>query len=418
MRNIAAMAVPEGVRAQRRPTTSKAEGVGAQRRTQKIRSAPFLAMLISALLLGACAGDSSKKENIEPPTELVDFDATIAVERIWSADVGDGAGVTGAGLVPAVAGGRVFAASVDGGIHAYNAASGERIWTKEIDSVSGGPGASDTLVVAGTIEGQVIALDAETGEERWRVRVSSEVISPPVLSGDVVIVIANDGRTHALEAADGKLRWAVDRGVPLLSLRGNASPIVTSDRVLVASANGKVSALSLTDGRQLWEATVGAAEGRTDLERMSDLDGRMVLMDGDLYVAGYESGAQALTSDAGRTLWTRKLSSVAGLAAGREAIFVAATNGTVWSLDRRTGASMWKNETLKHRMLSVPVLMGEYVVVGDLEGQLHWFTRAEGTIAARSELGDEGFGAGLVVVDDVLYVQNRDGKIGAFRIGG
>ncbi len=396
------------IRAQRRPGTNKAQGM---------RSASLGAMLIAAMLLGACAGDSAKKENIEPPTELVDFEPTLAVERIWSADVGDGAGVTGAGLVPAVAGGRVFAASVDGEIHAYAAASGERMWTKEVESVSGGPGASETLVVAGTIEGQVVALDADSGEERWRVRVSSEVISPPVLSGDVVIVIANDGRTHALEAADGKLRWAVDRGVPLLSLRGNAAPIVTNDRVLVASANGKVSALALADGRQIWETTVGAAEGRTDLERMSDLDGRMVLMDGDLFVAGYESGAQALTADTGRTLWTRNLSSVAGLAAGREAIYVAATNGTVWSLDRRTGASLWKNETVKHRMLSVPVLMGEYIVVGDLEGQLHWFTRAEGNIAARSDLGDEGFGAGLVVVDDVLYVQNRDGKIGAFRIG-
>lgn len=386
-------------------------------RAQRRPTAPLGVLLIAALLLGACAGDSAKKENIEPPTELVDFEPTIAVERIWSADVGDGAGVTGAGLVPAVAGGRVYAASVDGGIHAYDATSGDRIWTQEIDSISGGPGASDTLVVAGTIEGQVVALDAETGEERWRTRVSSEVISPPVLSGDVVIVVANDGRTHALEAADGKLRWAVDRGVPLLSLRGNAAPIIATDRVLVASANGKVSALALTDGRQIWEATVGVAEGRTDLERMSDLDGRMVLMDGDLYVAGYESGAQALTGDAGRTLWTRNLSSVAGLAAGREAVYIAATNGTLWSLDRRTGASLWKNETVKHRMLSAPVLMGDYVVVGDLEGQLHWFTRAEGTIAARSELGDEGFGAGLVVVDDVLYVQNRDGSIGAFRIG-
>lgn len=383
------------------------------------RSSPLLtAALVSMLALAGCAGDSAKKENIEPPTPLVDFTPSVSIERIWSTDVGDGAGVTGAGLVPAVAAGRVFAGGVDGELHGYDAASGKRIWSKEIASLSGGPGASAALVVAGTIEGAVVAFDAETGEERWRTRVSSEVISPPVLADDFVIVIANDGRTHALNAADGKQRWAVDRGVPLLSLRGNAAPIVADKRVLVASANGKVSALALDDGRQIWETTVGAAEGRTDLERMSDLDGRMVLLDGDLFVAGYESGAQALTVDAGRNLWTRNLSSVSGVAAGKEAVFVAATNGILWALDRRTGASLWKNESLKHRMLSAPVLMGDYVVVGDLEGQLHWFTRTEGVIAAREELGDEGFGAGLVVVDDVLYVQNRDGSLGAFRFGG
>jgi len=368
-----------------------------------------------ALVLAACASDSAKKENIEPPTSLLDLTPTLTVQRLWSASVGDGNGLTGAGLVPAVAAGRVFAADIDGEIHAYDAASGRRLWSKEVESFSGGPGASASLVVAGTIDGKAIGFDAETGEERWRARVSSEVITPPVLQDDYVIVVANDGRTHALDAADGRQRWAVDRGVPLLSLRGNSAPIVADSRVYVAAANGKVSALGLTDGRQLWETSIGVAEGRTDLERMSDLDGKMAFLNGDLFVAGYESGAQSLTGDAGRTLWTRKMSSVAGLAAGREAVFVSATDGTLWALDRRTGGSLWMIETLKYRMLSAPVLMGDYVVVGDLEGYLHWFSRAEGTPAAREKLGDEGFGGGLVVVDDVLYVQNRDGSLGAFR---
>ncbi len=380
-----------------------------------LRRSALLAAL--TLVLAACAGDSAKKENIEPPTELVDVTPTVTVQRLWTAGVGNGDGLTGAGLVPAVAGGRLFAADLDGEIHAYDAASGRRLWSKEVEAFSGGPGASDTLVVAGTLNGAAIAFDAETGEERWRARVSSEVIAAPVLQDDYVIVAANDGRTHALKAEDGKQAWAVDRGVPLLSLRGNAAPLVSDNRVYVAAANGKVSALGLADGRQIWETSIGVAEGRTDLERMSDLDGRMALLNGDLFVAGYESGAQALTGDAGRTLWTRKMSSVSGLTAGREAVFVAATDGTLLALDRRTGGSLWTNETLKYRMLSAPVLMGDYVVVGDLEGYLHWFTRSEGVAAARQRIGDEGFGAGLVVVDEVLYVQNRDGSLGAFRLG-
>jgi outer membrane protein assembly factor BamB len=376
----------------------------------------ILAVLLTAIVLTGCSGDSSKKENIEPPTELLDFAPVVTVDKLWSASVGDGAGVTGAGLVPAIAGGRAFFASVDGQIAAFDAGSGKRLWSHTQDSFGGGPGASEALVVVGTLDGAVIGLDASTGSELWRAKVSSEVISAPVISGQFVIVVANDGRTHALKTSDGSQVWAVDRGVPMLSLRGNAAPIVTDNAVVVAGANGTVSAFAIADGRPLWEQRIGVGEGRTDLERMIDVDGRMALLNGDLFVAGYESGAQALTLDSGRTLWTREMSSVAGLAAGNEAIFVAAADGAVWSLDRRSGGALWKSEILLHRMLSNPVLMGDYVVVGDLEGQLHWLKRADGEIAARAGLGGAGFGDGLVIVDDVLYVQNRDGSVGAFRL--
>jgi outer membrane protein assembly factor BamB len=166
----------------------------------------------------------------------------------------------------------------------------------------------------------------------------------------------------------------------------------------------------------LWEQTVGVGEGRTDLERMVDIDGRMAYLNGDLFVAGYSSAVQALTAEGGRILWSRDLSSVSGLAASRDAIFVAASDGTVWALDRRTGGALWKNEALMHRMLSVPVLQGDYVVVGDLEGYLHWLRREDGSLAARSKLGAAGFGSGLVVDGDTLYAQGREGALGAFRL--
>jgi len=347
---------------------------------------------------------------------LVKFEAKVQIEKIWSTSVGDGSGVTGAGLVPAISGGRAFFASIDGDIEAYDSLSGRRLWSKNLESFSGGPGASESLVVAGTIDGAVLAFDAESGAEVWRQRVSSEIISAPVLIEDKVIVSANDGRTHALKASNGEQVWAADRGVPLLSLRGSASPVVTNEMVVAANANGTVSAFALADGRPAWEQRIGVGEGKTDLERMVDVDGRMVLLNGDLFVAGYESGAQALTLDGGRTLWTRDMSSVAGVAAANDAVFVSASDGAVWALDRRSGGSLWKNEILLHRMISVPVLMGDYVVVGDVEGYLHWLKRSDGEIAARSKLGGAGFGDGLVVAGEVLYVQNRDGSVGAFRL--
>lgn len=381
-----------------------------------MRAHLMLAVLATALVAG-CAGDSSKKENIEPPTPLVDFEASASVEKLWSASIGDGAGVTGAGLVPAIAGGRAYFASSDGRLAAHDAASGRRLW--DVDSglaFGGGPGAGAALVVVGTLDGLVVAYDAEAGSELWRERVSSEVIAAPVVAGELVVVTSNDGRTRALRGKDGAQAWAIDRGVPMLSLRGNAAPLVAGNVVVVGAANGTVSGIQLTDGKPLWEQRIGVGEGRTDLERMIDVDGRMAVLDGDLYVAGYESGAQALTVDGGRTLWQREMSSVSGLAAGNDGVYVAAADGAMWSIDRRSGGALWKNEALLHRMLSAPALMGSFVVVGDLEGKLHWLKREDGELAARASLGGAGFGDGLVVVDGVLYVQNRDGAIGAFRL--
>ncbi len=374
-------------------------------------------LLLPALaVLAACGGDSAKKENIEPPTPLAEFAASVSVERAWSGSAGKGAGVTGVQLQPALADGRLYAASTSGEVYAFDAANGRRLWTAEVAGASGGPGADAGVVVVGTIDGAVVALEADSGGERWRARVSSEVIIAPVVTGGRVIVVANDGRVHALDAENGSQRWAVDRGVPALSLRGAAVPIVLSDRVIVGSAGGKVSALALDDGRPLWEQTIGVGEGRTDLERMVDVDGRMAYRNGDLFVAGYSSAAQALTADGGRILWTRELSSVSGVAAGDDAVFVAAADGTLWALDRRSGGALWKSEALMHRMLSVPVLQGDYVVVGDLEGHLHWLKREDGSLAARTKLGSTGFGSGLVVDGDTLYAQGREGALAAFRL--
>ncbi|GMU42227.1 MAG: outer membrane protein assembly factor BamB [Xanthomonadales bacterium] len=374
--------------------------------------------VVAAGLLAGCSGDSAKKENIEPPTPLVDFQATVAVDRLWSSSIGDGAGVTGASLVPAVAGGRVYFASSDGRLAAHDAASGRRLWSVETElAFGGGPGADAAMVVAGTLDGLVIAFDAQAGGELWRERVSSEVITAPVVVGELIVVTSNDGRTRALRSKDGGQVWAIDRGVPMLSLRGNATPLVADNLVVVGAANGTVSGIALGDGKSLWEQRIGIGEGRTDLERMIDVDGRLAALDGDLYVVGYESGAQALTLEGGRTLWQREMSSVAGLVAAKDGVYVVAADGTIWAIDRRTGGALWKNEALLHRMLSAPVLMGDYVVVGDLEGKLHWLKRENGEIGARSELGGAGFGDGLVVDDDVLYAQNRDGSVGAFRLG-
>ncbi len=375
----------------------------------------FCAPLIIALALAACS-DSAKKENIEPPTPLADFEAKASIEKLWASSLGDGAARTGAQLTPAFAGGRLFAAGIESGIVAFDAANGARLWNQKIEGLTGGPAASLTIVVVGSIEGDVYAFDPESGEQRWKARVSSEVVTAPAIDDNLVVIVANDGRAHGLDARDGKLLWAVDRGVPTLSLRGNAPPVISGDRVIIASASGKVTALARDDGRVLWEHAVGVAEGRTDLERMIDVDGRIAIQRGDVFVAGYASAAQALTSDGGRTLWTRELSSVAGVAAGDDAVFAIAANGEVWALDRRTGGSLWKIDLLAHRMLSTPVLVGDFLVVGDLEGYLHVVERSSGELAARTQLGDAGFGSGLISVDGVVYAQNNDGALGAYRI--
>lgn len=381
----------------------------------------FLAVAaVASLGLAGCDWIKSPGgKEVNPPVELTDFAPTLGVSRVWSRDLGDGAGKSAFKLRPAYGDGLVFASDSSGNVAAFDAASGAPRWRTELpEPASSGPGVGDDLVVVGGVEGAVVALSAEDGSQRWTARASSEVLAPPAVAGGVVVVRAQDGRLFGFDAADGSRRWVFDRGVPLLTLRGNGAPLVADGVVYAGYDNGKVVALNVGDGVLRWEQTLAQPEGRTELERMVDVDGELALGNGELFAASYRGQVGALTPDNGRVVWSRDVSSAAGVALAGDKLVVVAEDGAVAALDIRSGAALWKQDGLAYRWPGSPVVVGGHVLVGDFEGFLHWLSIEDGSFAARQRMGDEGIRATPLVVGDVVYVASAEGELAAWRVGG
>lgn len=378
----------------------------------------------SVLLLASCMlalsgcqwfKNRSTKDNLDPPAELVDFETTAPVSRAWSRNLGDGIERSGTKPRPAEDGGVVFASDLDGSVVAIDLLGGKQRWSIDAEKrLSSGPGVGEGLVVVGGLDGDVIALDRDSGSAKWTTNVSSEVLANPIVADGVVVVRSADGRIFGLSAADGSRRWLFDRGVPLISLRGNAAPIVADGNVYAGYDNGKLVALELATGNLLWEQTIATPSGRTELERMSDIDGEIVAADSELYLVTYRGQAAALDRASGRILWTRDMSSFTGVSVGTDEVYLSDADGAVWALDRRSGSSLWKQEALAHRWLSTPVVYGDYLAVGDYGGYLHILSRQDGATAARFHAGDEAIRAAPLVVGAHVVVASVDGELAAF----
>jgi len=373
-----------------------------------------------------------KKENLEPPTPLTEFAPSVNVQKLWGERVGKGAAKTGARMRPVIADGKLYAAGVDGTVAALDAQTGRTLWQKRLGSKqgfifhhgknslewAGGPSVAGDLLVVGSLDGIVQALDAGTGNERWVVQLSSEVICAPAISDGIVVVRTNDGRLAGLDANDGTRKWTFDRAtVPILTLRGNSAPHVVNGAVFAGEDNGKVVALRLGDGSPLWEQLVASGEGRSEIERMQDVDGTVAIGDGVIYAAGYRGQVAALVAESGRPLWSHELSSYTGVAVAPTQLYVSDADSSVWALDLRTGASNWKQEGLKYRWVSESAAQEDLVVMGDQEGWVHWLSASDGKFAARTRLSKDPIQSAPVVVGDIAYVEDIFGEIGAYRVG-
>ena len=370
-----------------------------------------LALLgLAAVLAAGC----DKDEDVDPPAELVDVEPTIRVEQLWSTRVGDAGKHLRLALGVAVEGDTLYVAAHDGEVHAISAADGRTRWQAKTKlALAAGPGSGNGLVVLGTSDGDVVALEAADGRERWRARVSGEVLSAPLVAGERVVVRTLDGRIRALAAADGRELWLMEELVPRLSLRGAAAPVATGDVVICGFDTGKLVAVALSTGETLWQTQVSTPSGRTELERLADVDAAVRVSGDDVYAVGYQGRLVMLSLDSGQVWWGRDVSSYRGLALDDDQIYVSAADGAVIALRRRDGSIVWQQDGLHQRGIGTPTVDGSAVVVGDFEGYLHWLDRDTGGFVARERPGDTPIGA-PVVAGGRLYALDVDGRLVAY----
>ena len=353
-------------------------------------------------------------DNAIPATPLTDIQASLSLRTSWSKNVGKGGNRNFVNLRPTIADGIVYAASRDGTVTAVDAETGSQRWEVGTNTRLGaGPGVGDGMVLLGSSEGEVIALSITDGKEQWRSRVTSEVLSVPATAAGIVIARAIDGRLFGISALDGKRLWTYDRTVPTLTLRGSSSPVISGGLVVYGSDGGKLAAVSLKEGLPLWEKSVAFPSGRSELDRIVDIDGNPLIVNGVVYAASYQGSIVAMELETARTLWTKDLSTSKDMSVDRLNLYVTAADGNVWALDRRNGASLWRQDKLQHRAVTGPAVVDNYVVVSDFEGYQHWLSTDDGHFAGRISLDSDGISTAPVTDGRSAYTYSNRGELTA-----
>jgi len=376
----------------------------------------WLIILVALTLLNGC-GLFGGGDNSEPPAKLIEFESTVHISPEWFRDTGHGTGKYFLRLNPYYQDGSIYLVDDQGQVSAYNIKKGKRLWNKNFKlPVTGGLNGGEGVLVFGTATGEVIALSQEDGKELWRVPVSSEVMSVAPVSLDVVVVRTNDGKLYGLSKDSGSLLWQAGRKTPALSLRGMSVPLVTRGAAIVGFDNGKLTAVTLRQGAVAWEAAVSIPRGRSELDRMVDIDGLFEEKDGIVYVASYQGRLAAINLQNGSVIWSRKMSSFTGLMLDGSNLYLTDEFSNVWAIDGRSGATLWKQPALRMRMITAPAVIDRYVVVADYQGYLHWMDKYEGFFVARVQSDDEGVLATPMVIDDRVIMLGKGGELTSWKV--
>lgn len=374
----------------------------------------FILLPLLLLTLVGCSSSGPIRE----PAELEPVAAARDVKVVWSKFTSSNQlNLVYDRLTPAIADGRLYTANANGMVYAFDLAKGKKQWQQEFDLViTGGVGLNEQSLFFGTSKAEVVALNRNDGTLLWRATLSSEVLAPPVATSSQVIVRCVDGNVYALSAESGQRLWHYQGSVPALTLRGDSTPVIAGENVLLGLANGRLASLSLYDGSVTWESNVVVAQGRTDLERMVDVDATPLVADDTIYAVAYQGRVVALSRLTGTQQWSRDMGSSAGMGLDEHHLYIVDDEDQVWALDRSNGASLWKSDKLKYRDLTAPAPVQDAVVVGDFEGYLHWLSLEDGRIIARHQIDSDGIRVVPIVINNVLYVRSRNGDLKALTL--
>lgn len=377
----------------------------------------WLVVMLLVLALAGCGRWS--RDAGEAPAPLPEFTPVAEPQAVWTRSIGRAGDRYLWKVQPGVLDDRVVVADAQGRVSALQPASGQRLWEQRLRDVrvSAGVSVGAGVALLGTLEGDVVALNLDDGQELWRSRLTSEVLAlSAVGSGGVAVARTNDGRLHAFDGVSGAMLWSMQRETPALSLRGTHQPQMLPGRVLAGFDTGRLLMLGLGRGNVLWEFMVAAPQGRSELERLVDIDGYIPVQRGVAYASAYQGRLVALTLDSGERIWERSFSSYQGGAIDPDAdiLVMTADDSHLWGLDANNGGDLWQQSGLRLRSVSAPVAVGNgQIVVGDFEGYLHWLSVEDGGFLARLRLASAPVVSRPVVHDGVLYVLTANGRLSA-----
>jgi outer membrane protein assembly factor BamB len=380
---------------------------------QKLRPTPLrLAGIVCAAVLAGCATEKPKELK---PAELTDFSPKVEARILWRVDVGKSRGEP---LQPAVLDNAVYAAAANGTLLRIAPESGAVVWRIDVGArISAGVGSDGLLVAVATPRGEVLAFGPD-GKSLWKAQVPSDVTTPPLVGRGVVVVRSTDHRVTAFDAADGKRRWTFQRQQPPLTLRTSSDMRFAGDNVAAGFPGGRLIGIAMSNGAARWEATVSEPKGATEVERLADVVGPVVVGAGDVCAAAFQGRLMCADATNGNLRWAREMPASAGVALDSQTVYSVDANSHVQAFARAGGASVWTNNTLHRRELTAPAVLPRAIAVGDFKGYLHLLAPADGALVGRVRIDSSRIVATPQVGAGLLIVQTQDGSVAALALDG
>lgn len=388
-----------------------------------------LLCLLSALFLSSCSvldNWMNGEDNTPPPSELTALDSaqasSIRYQLLWQQDSGVGSAGAFVMLYPAINGETISVIDREGKLSQYNRHNGKRLWQQDYDMViTGGLGSSPDYLFFSNDQGELIAVKQQDGALAWKKSLSSISLSRVLAVDETLVVRTLDGKLYGLQQDSGEQLWIYDRGVPVLTYRGNSAPVAGPDNLFFTGFDsGKVVALDAGQGRKLWEVTAAIPKGRSDIERLVDIDADPLLIDDTLFVVTFNGRIIAIDIDTTKLLWARKLSSQHAMSSDTNKLYVVDTEDNIWSIDQLSGNFEWKQDQLKYRHLTPGSVLDQTFYTLDFEGYLHALSTTDGHIISRHQFDSSGYTIGpLRVRDDeqpVLYLYSNAGQLSAVQV--
>jgi outer membrane protein assembly factor BamB len=383
----------------------------------KSRGVGRLAACAVALALSGCSWNplvavGIMSEPANQPVKLGPIKASLSPRVAWSQSVGKAQGFA---FRPAIYERRVYALSGDGQLAIMDEDSGRSMLkVDEKKRFSGGLEIGDGKVIAGTLKGEVVAMDVN-GKVVWTTSVAGEVIAPAAVSRKTAVIRTSDGRIFGFNLDDGKRKWVFQRASPSLLLRSEAGVLAVGQDVVAGYPNGKLIALDIDDGKLTWETTVALPRGATELERIADVAGLPVIDAGTVCAGAFQAKVACFEIATRNQIWSRELSTALALVRDERNIYVVDDTSQVHALAKEAGASLWKQDKLRFRKLTAPLLFDRTIWVGDFEGYVHMLAPDTGEIIGRIRV-DSSPVSSMVPANGGVVVQTANGTVAFIRL--
>ncbi len=381
---------------------------------------------IALLVLGLTGCSSSDEEEELVLPEIVNQFET---QVVWQESVGDGVEHYFSRLSPVVYEDRVYVADREGTVEALSIENGDTIWRSDVrknkafwpwedsDSakLAGGLTQAYGKIFVGSEQGEVIAIDRESGDVVWRKNVPGEALSAIAAGDGLIFVNLGSGKLIAMHPDSGEERWVYEHEVPALTLRGMSAPLAENGGVIFGEESGKLSVVVAKGGFLAWQAEVASPKGSSEFERLVDVDTRPIASGGNIYALAYNGNLVSVESRTGNVVWKREYSGYREISMDSQNIYLVDSQGSIYALDKNSGIERWSQPALTGWYLTGSAILGDYLAVGDQEGNLHWLDKSSGELVSRESFDSSGFYVEPVVADDKLIIITRDGEVSAVK---